>query len=85
MRDLLNCKKATTLISESMDRKLSVRERIALWSHLYLCNLCRRFRTNLKLLQKLVREIEYEEPPPAEENLSDEAKERMRAAMKRSQ
>lgn len=47
---MLNCKQASKLVSQSLDRPLSWTERWQLKLHLSICNACRRFAKQLKLL-----------------------------------
>jgi len=47
---MLNCKQASKLVSQSLDRPLSWAERCQLRLHLFICNPCRRFAKQLKLL-----------------------------------
>lgn len=47
---MLNCKQASKLISQSLDRPLSWAERCQLKLHLIICTPCRRFSRQLKLL-----------------------------------
>ncbi len=53
---MLNCKDMTKLISDSLEGKLSVRQRMELWLHIMMCGMCRRFRSNIIELRKRVRE-----------------------------
>ena len=53
---MLSCKHASRLLSASLDRDLSLIERIMLTSHLALCSVCRRFRVQVNFLQSLGRE-----------------------------
>ena len=53
----LNCRDATRLVSESMDRELSGLERLGLSLHLFTCRLCKRYRSQLLLLRRAVREL----------------------------
>lgn len=41
---MLNCKEVTQLVSESFDRRLSLRERFGLRLHTMMCSTCRLFR-----------------------------------------
>lgn len=59
----LNCKQATRLISEGLDRDLSVVERAALRIHVALCVACTRFTEQLSFVRRAVREY----PGPDEE------------------
>lgn len=47
---MLNCKQASKLISQSLDRRLSWAERCQLKLHLIICTPCRRFARQLKLM-----------------------------------
>lgn len=51
----ISCQEATRLLSQSMDRKLTLREMILLKAHLFLCDLCQRFETHIRHLRKLLR------------------------------
>jgi hypothetical protein len=52
---MLNCKKATRLVSESQDRKLSVTERIPLKFHLLICSGCKNFSQQIPFLSQAMR------------------------------
>ena len=54
-RALISCLAATRLISESAERKLRVRERLALALHLAICGLCRNFDRQVPLLGQMMR------------------------------
>ena len=75
------CKDITRLISDSMERKLSLWQRIDLRMHLLLCGFCRRFQANVLVLRQLVTsEKLYDAPKNAQ--LSVEAKARIRNAIR---
>jgi predicted anti-sigma-YlaC factor YlaD len=40
---MMNCKQATQLLSEKMDRTLTTKEKLALKMHITLCSACRQF------------------------------------------
>lgn len=46
------CKDISELLSESMDRPLTWRERLALRVHLSMCRSCSGFQKNLQFLHK---------------------------------
>ena len=54
MPKMLNCKDMTKLISDSLERKMSFRQRMELWLHIMMCGMCRRFRSNIIELRKRV-------------------------------
>ncbi len=49
---MLNCKEVTLLASESLDRKLTLKERIGLQFHLLMCKLCARYVRQLKFMHQ---------------------------------
>ena len=51
----LTCKEASRLISQSMDRKLTVAQRSALRLHLSVCEACSRFGAQLSSLRAAMR------------------------------
>lgn len=55
MMPMISCKKASHLISEGMDRRLSVGESIGLKIHLLMCGACAQILKQLKGLRKLLR------------------------------
>lgn len=57
---MLNCKDMTKLISDSLERRISFRERMELWFHVMMCGMCRRFRSNIIQLRKFIRDSKAE-------------------------
>ena len=59
---MLDCKQASQLISKSLDRQLSWRERFAVRFHLLICKYCKRFSQQLETmrtaLQRMTKSIE---------------------------
>jgi hypothetical protein len=80
-----SCKEATRLQSESMDRKLSVWERMGLSLHLLLCKWCRRYRQQLGFLRSAAHQCDEHQASQRPECLSTEARERIKQKMKASQ
>jgi hypothetical protein len=78
---MLNCKQASHLLSQSMERKLPLWQRLSLRLHLMLCDACTQFSRQLHLLRaaigRLGRRLENDETL----KLSDEARRRITAAM----
>lgn len=48
---MITCKKATELISKSMDEPLSLKEELALKIHLFVCEFCERFKHQLSTIR----------------------------------
>ncbi|OYY50347.1 MAG: hypothetical protein B7X95_01065 [Methylophilaceae bacterium 17-44-8] len=59
---MLNCKQTSQLVSQSLDRRLSLQERFALRLHLLLCKYCKRFYQQFLAmrsgLQRMTQSIE---------------------------
>ncbi len=49
---MLSCKETTKLVSENLDRDLSLRERIALKMHLSICSACRNLKQQMNVLRQ---------------------------------
>ena len=82
---LPGCKDITALVSRSMEKDLSVRERWVMKTHLYTCIACRRYLTQLEFMSEVFakqeEKLENGEPSP---RLSSEASERLKNALKAS-
>ena len=51
----MNCKQATQLMSQELDRQLNWRERLALRVHVLMCGGCRNFRKQMSFLRDAAR------------------------------
>ncbi len=49
---MISCKEATDFITKKEESKLSLRQRFQLWKHLAVCNFCRLFAKQNKILTK---------------------------------
>ncbi len=81
---MLTCKEAAQLLSDSLDRKLPLRQRIALRIHLLMCKLCPRFREQILFLKETLNQFRLEgegERLLASDSLSAEARERIQRAI----
>lgn len=58
---LLSCKKATRLLSESLDRPLAQTERWQLKMHLTICQGCRNYRQQMNFLRQACRQYPLSE------------------------
>ena len=74
-----NCKKVTRMVSESMDRKLPLHQRMGIRVHLFMCKFCSRYRKQLLLLREAMRLKERcVEDKGSPITLSPEARERIK-------
>ena len=48
---MISCKKASELISKSMEEQLSVREGVSLKVHLFVCEFCEQFKKQIETLR----------------------------------
>jgi hypothetical protein len=76
------CRDATRLQSQALDGSLSLRQRIGLRIHLWLCRWCKRYGMQLRFLRSAAqRQSEHKETLPSQP-LSPEARERMKVRLK---
>ena len=54
---MLDCKHNTELLSQSYDRPITLRERMAMRLHLLMCRGCRNFEKQLAFIRKAAREL----------------------------
>ena len=86
LRRLPTCKDIAPLMSESMERRLTGRERVALRVHLWVCVWCEWYLQHLRLMREALRikttQSDVEEPAStAAVSLSNEARERLKRAL----
>lgn len=62
MKLLTSCKEATKAAAEALEHKLPLHRRLALGFHLLICSACRRYRSQVVGLNRLVRRKVHEEP-----------------------
>lgn len=67
-----SCKEVSELVSQSLDRRLSPRERLGVHLHLLVCRLCRRYRRQILFLSHATRRLRARGP-----QLSPEARRRI--------
>jgi len=79
------CKEMVQTASDSLDRKLSFRERVVFKLHLMACEPCVRYLEQSKLIRKAIEEMEAEQIANSEKpTLSEESRERIKQLLKSS-
>jgi hypothetical protein len=61
-----------------MDRPLTLRERFAVWLHLGICDPCRQFVAQLRLLREVLKKQSHQAEQDESVKLSDPAREAIR-------
>jgi hypothetical protein len=79
---MLTCKEASRLLSQSLDQSLPAMKRLELRFHVWLCRSCANFEKQLKFLRRAARRLEREESLPDRVRLGEEARERIRKAVR---
>ncbi len=79
------CQQIIVKLSNSMERPLSVRERIQVKLHLWVCAWCQWYLEHLRVMRDTARAHADEAPPVVRgATLSDEARERIRQKLSAS-
>ncbi len=81
LRRLPTCKQTVKMMSESLERRLTLRERINVKLHLWICLWCVWYIEQLQLLRTTIRTKAEQEPnldSSSLPSLSTEARERMK-------
>jgi len=79
---MLSCKEATRLLSEALDRRLLLSERVALCFHLFICKLCRRYARQIRVLTDTLRSDVARLSSNPDVRLDDAAHARIRQGLK---
>lgn len=84
LRTLPTCKVAVAVISESLERRLTLRERVWLKLHLWVCIWCVWYRDHLLTMRETLRKQSAsaeEDDASSAMTLSPEARERIKRAL----
>ena len=54
---MLDCKQTSQLISQSLDRSLTLRERFALRLHLLVCKYCKQFSQHMQTIRVALKQM----------------------------
>ena len=76
-----SCKETSQLISESLDRKLSLSERLSIKLHTMRCDLCSRYSRQLRFIKNTCAETDMEQSTPRTP-LDEGVRERIRNRLK---
>ncbi len=57
MKAMFSCKEVSQIVSESLDKKLSIMTRVKLWMHLGMCGICARFRKTMIRVDREVKQF----------------------------
>jgi len=82
---MMSCKEVSRLVSESLDRKLSIWQRMQVWMHLMMCGMCARFRKQTLFLQSAAKRylgIMDEAKRDLSDQLTTEARDRIKQSLK---
>jgi hypothetical protein len=61
---MLSCKEVTQLVSQGLDRRLGLGERLAVRVHFAICSGCYNFRRQVELLRRAVQRLGQEPDGP---------------------
>ncbi len=80
---MLSCKQVSQLVSESLDRDLSFRQRVGVRLHLMMCGMCRAYEKQMLLLRKIAQIYGKQAAAgeASEQHLSAEARKRMKQTL----
>lgn len=68
-RWFISCREATFLITLKRGKPIGFRNRIRLVMHLFICEFCRRFSKQTRMIEKQVKEMRSDEHLNGEEKL----------------
>jgi Putative zinc-finger len=78
---MLVCREAARLISESYQRPLRWREQVSLRMHLAICDACRNFQKQMKLLTEAARRFALQGEGFKQLQLADDARQQIRTLL----
>ena len=80
---MANCRETARLLSERRDRRLSIRERIALVYHMTICKACHVYSRQIAILTRIWGEASDHAPDCCPGELPQDCKDRIKDAIKR--
>jgi len=79
----LSCKEVSFRVSESLDRNLTLRERLAVKIHLIMCKACQQMAQQMKLLRSTALRYSSTADTHDQKELPEEARQRILKALHR--
>ncbi len=80
---MFNCSEVTRLVSESLDRKLPLSQRMGIRIHFLMCNLCPEAKKQMLFIREAMRRFPVENITPESDGfLSPEARDRIKLALR---
>ena len=80
---MLTCKKTSHLVSEGQERELSLKERINLRLHIWMCNKCRRFERQIVQMRSIMRKDWTQDANPTDKKMPSESHDRIRKTLEK--
>jgi len=77
----MNCKHASQVLSQSLERRLSWGERLGLRLHLLMCDACTQFARQITLLRQAVQRLVTHIEDDQQLRISEAARERIAKAL----
>lgn len=78
---MMNCKQASEMASQQLDRELGLRQRVGLKLHLLMCRYCRTYARQLAFLHRAAPKLESIIEECNDITLPPERKKRMRQSL----
>lgn len=78
-----SCKEIAELHARASEKKIPLRARLELTMHHWMCKMCRGFLRDMSLIRRVLRDFDSETGVSADEKLSPESRERIRAEIER--
>ena len=80
---MFNCREVTRLVSESLDRKLPLSQRIGIRIHLFMCKLCPEVKKQMLFIREAMHLFTRESSPlESDVSLSTETRDRIKLALR---
>lgn len=78
LAEMITCKRATELVSQSLDTRLALLNRLSLWLHLLICKYCVSFKTQLAIIRVVVAKLREEKQLELAKTAKDRIREKIR-------